>query len=952
MTDAASATAAAGALVDPRRPLTFTFNGRPISALAGQSIAAALYAAGQRIFTRSFKYHRPRGLFCVAGDCPNCLMQVDGCPNVRTCVEPARAGQVVRHQNAWPSLDFDVLRVFDRIDRLLPVGFYYKHFHKPRWLWPIFEHTVRHIAGLGRIDVNTVPETDAAIEFIHSEVCVIGAGPAGLAAATAAADAGAKVLLLDRQPRPGGHLLYTGGGFTEEAPYAAALHHPRVQLLSDTVAFGLYEGNMLGAFHGSRFLKIRAKQTVVCTGGRELPFVFHNNDLPGIFPARGVLRLARLYGVRAGRRAVVLTDGEAGARVAKELTDVGIEVAAVVNVGCSQGDAGGETPWPVHRLGIVVGARGSPHLQAITVAEVSGDGDMLDQTSDIDCDLMCMASRLVPANELLLQAGMRFQHKEGYWQPAQGGPGLFAAGAAAGTRDLDAQVLEGGMRGAEAAAALGYSVPALDEYQRQWQAQAARAAAAPTRFLPAARLRDRKRFLCLCEDVTEKDIHEAVAEGFDNIETLKRYSTASMGPCQGKICGPAMSEACARATGWGLAAAGMTTSRPPAVPVEMCVLAAGRHHPVRRTPVHHWHATHGARWMDAGQWKRPESYGDPAAEVQGVRNGVGLIDVSTLGKIELIGPDAVELLERICLNRWTDLKAGRARYGAMCNEDGILFDDGVGARVGPDHFYITATTGNAEAVVQWLELWQATWRLNVTVLNHTGSTAAMNLAGPRAREVLGKLTSLDVSPAAFPYMAVREAEVAAVSCRLLRIGFVGELGYEIHCPSNQAWHLWEALVEAGTPLGLRPFGVEAQRILRLEKGHLIIGQDTDALSTPLEAGLEWMVRFDKPMFHGRAPLLRLKDMSARSRLVGFMMTDATKVPPEGCQVVEQNRPAGRVTSSRFSPTLGRSLGLAWVPAARSAPGTQFLIRSEDGSDMPAQIVSLPFYDPDGKRLKS
>jgi sarcosine oxidase subunit alpha len=418
------------------------------------------------------------------------------------------------------------------------------------------------------------------------------------------------------------------------------------------------------------------------------------------------------------------------------------------------------------------------------------------------------------------------------------------------------------------------------------------------------------------------------------------------------MCGQKAIAICAQATGRDIGAVGTTTSRPPAEPVELGILAADRHHhPVRRTPMHHWHDAHGATWLDAGLWKRPEHYGDPLAEVNAVRNRVGLIDVSTLGKIEVIGPDAAELLERIYLNRWADLKVGRARYGAMCTEEGILFDDGVGARLGPEHFYITATTGNAEAVVQWLELWRATWRLRCHVVNRTSAMAAMNLAGPQARQVLGKLTALDVSPSEFPYMAFREAQVAGVACRLLRIGFVGESGYEIHCPSMCGRHLWDALFQAGVEFGLQPFGVEAQRILRLEKGHLIVSVDTDALSNPLDAGLEWMVAFDKPLFHGRQNLLRLKKMQSSSRLVGFFMMESQRVPLEGCQVVERGKPVGRVTSARHSPTIGRSIGLAWVPTAKAKPGERFHIRWND-ADVPAVVTPLPFYDPHGKRLKS
>jgi sarcosine oxidase subunit alpha len=929
----------AGRFVDPGRRLTFTFDGRTIEALHGQSIAAALYAAGVRVFTRSFKYHRPRGLFCVSGDCPNCLMRVDDQPNVRTCVEPARQGQVVASQNAWPSLQFDALRVFDRLDRFLPVGFYYKQFHKPRWMWPLFEHVVRHVAGLGHVDVAKVPHLEMAVEHLHVEVCVIGGGPAGLAAANAAAQAGADVLVLERQPTPGGRLLYEQSSEQVGIP---ALDQ-RCRALLNTTVFGLYEGNLIGAFQGERLLKIRAQQIVVCTGSRQIPLPFPNNDLPGIMPLDGVLRLARLYAVRAGRRAFVLGSSARLESAIAQLEALGIEVVG----SCADSWSVNEPESFVR----VVQARGGKSLDSVIVHHVyhqtvHGASDV--KGSECACDLLCLANQDMPANELLLQAGMRFQYAQERWQPVKQIAGLHAAGGAAGITDLAAQVLDGRRRGHEAAAALGYAVPESADVPGE--------AVGPGNLDKLRHCKDGehdaqfgKRFVCLCEDVTVKDIEQAVAEGFDGIETLKRYSTVNMGPCQGKMCGPTAMALCARATGRDLAAVGMTTSRPPAVPVELAVLAAERrHHPVRRTPLHHWHATAGARWLDAGQWKRPESYGDPAAEVRAVRSGVGLIDVSTLGKIEVLGPDAAELLERICITKWSDLKIGRVHYAAMCTEEGILFDDGVGARLGPQHFYLTATTGNAEAVFQWLQLWRTTWRLNATVLNRTSPLAAVNLAGPQSREVLSKLTALDLSTTAFPYPALRDGEVAGVSCRLLRLGFVGELGYEIHCPSAYAWHLWEALRQAGA---VQPFGVEAQRIMRLEKGHLIVGQDTDALSDPLAAGLEGLVRFDKPQFHGRDALLRLKQMKSRSRLVGFEM----EAPPtwgdvrslEGCQVVEDGRPTGRVTSVRYSPTLERVIGLAWVPATRAG---RFRVRWCE-ADVLARVVPLPFYDPEGKRLK-
>jgi sarcosine oxidase subunit alpha len=720
----------------------------------------------------------------------------------------------------------------------------------------------------------------------------------------------------------------------------------------ETTAFGLYESNLVAAFRGDHLLKIRAQQIIVATGGRQQPFLFHNNDLPGIMLASGALRLARQYGVAPGRRAVVVTDNDAGQQLAGQLEQLGVEIVAVIDRRSALEDVHPPRRWPTLQGHVVLRAYGGHRLKGVQVAALDPLGRAENSTGQtFACDLLCLASQMAPANELLLHAGVRFQFANGRWLPTRQGGGLWAAGAGAGTMDLVQQIAEGRLRGAEAAAAVGCATPDLETARQRWQAAQNALLGVPSCTLhPQQRSDDRKRFVCLCEDVTEKDLHQAIAEGFDGIETLKRYSTVNMGPCQGKVCGHLAVEICARTTGRNIAAVGTTTSRPPVVPVELGVLAAAQHHPVRRTPLHAWHEAHGARWMDAGQWKRPESYGDSVAEVRAVRDTVGCIDVSTLGKIEVIGPDASELLERIYLNRWKDLRPGRVRYGVICNEDGILFDDGVGTLLGPNRYYLTATTGNAEAVYQWLELWRVTWRLDVTVLNQTSSFAAMNVAGPVARTLVSRLTDLDLSAKAFPYLTMRAGPVAGVPCRLLRIGFVGEVGYEIHCPSAQALWLWEALEQAGKDLGLRPFGVEAQRILRLEKGHLIIGQDTDALSHPLEAGLEGLVHFDKPLFHGRPALLRLKERGPRMRLVGFRMLDTERVLPEGSQVVEEGRPVGRLTSTRYSPTLGCSVGLAWVPINRAAIGCRFQVRC-NGIDEAALVVPLPFYDPDGKRLR-
>lgn len=954
------ATTPAGSLVDPGQPLVFTFEGREIAALAGQTIAAGLYAAGVRVFSRSFKYHRPRGLLCLAGDCPNCLMRVDGVPNVRTCIEPARPGMIVERQNAWPSLNFDLLRTIDRLDRFLPVGFYYKQFHKPRWLWHVVEPWIRRVAGLGRVDVHSTPALDGDFEYISTDVCIVGGGPAGMAAAQTAAHAGAQVYLLERQPRLGGRLLFTHAELTGlEKSLAKLQQSASLHVLTNAFVFGIYEGNLIGAFQGNRLLKVRAGRTIVCSGARQRPMLFHNNDLPGIFLGDGVLRLARCQGVMPGRRAVIATDNDEGGHLARQLDEMGIEVAGLVDSRpATTADA---AKWPVFAASRVVAARGSKRLRAVQIGPAAEDSADAQRSEVVACDLLCLAGTRIPAHELLLQTGTRYTHEDGHWRLESTPSHLFAAGSVTGPSDLDSVILQGRDAGAEAAAALGFPHVAdfrpallddLDELGSLVQ---------PRPGAPLSPPADGKRkvFVCLCDDVTDKDIRQAIDEGFDHIETLKRYATVGMGPCQGKVCGLTATEVCARALGNAASAVGTTTSRPPAVPVELRVLAAEKiHHPVRRTPLHDWHEAAAARWLDAGAWKRPESYGSPVDEVRAVRSRVGMIDVSTLGKIEVRGPQAVELLERIYVNIFADLRIGRCRYGIMCTEEGILWDDGAVARVAPEHFYLTATTGNADAVYRWLLMWRDTWKLDVDVHNQTSALAAINVAGPEARDLLSPLTDVDLAAKAFPYLGFREGHVASVPCRLLRLGFVGELGYEIHCPGALAWDLWNRLHDAGRAFDLKPFGVEAQRILRLEKGHIIVGQDTDALSTPLEAGLEGLVKFSKPMFHGKEPLLLLRRRGPRMSLVGFHLVDE-RLPGEtrdwmngweGCQVIEEGMPAGRVTSFRFSPTLNRFVGLAWVPLARADRESRFVIRWNN-LDVAAQVVPTPFYDSEGARLR-
>ncbi len=944
-----------GEVLDRSRMVTFEWDGRPYTAYAGDTVASALARAGVKMLGRSFKYHRPRGLLCCAGHCPNCLVEVDGEPNVRACRTPVVAGMVVKHENAWPALGFDLLSFSRFADRLLPVGFYYKAFIRPKFLWPVFEAVLRRAAGLGKIDARpqlAAPDAGGAKEYPHADVAVVGGGPAGMRAALSAAEQGATVLLLDENEALGGHWRYTGEGAARLDELRAAVEtHANIEVRTEATVLGWFQVNWLPAVQGNVLLKIRARAVVAAMGAIEQPLVFEDNDLPGVMLGSAVQRLLRLYGVAPGRRAVVVTANDDGWAVAADLKAAGIEVAALV-------DERAERPAP-EDLGqaqvlwghTITRARGGGQVRGAVCAPVGGGAER-----NFDCDLIALSVGWAPVLDLVHQARgkVAYDTARGEHQAVELPPGLFVAGRAAGAHGAEVELDGGRLAGMRAARFAGHGA-APDE-----DATASDSPRRSSSWASAAGHGRHKRIVCLCEDVTTTDIETAVAEGYDSLELLKRYSTVTMGPCQGKMCAVNAIHQCARATGQSVAATGQTTSRQPYAPVSLRALAGQHLEPVQVTPVHDWHRAQGATWMLAGLWKRPLHYGDPRAEVRAVREAVGLIDVSTLGKLRFTGPGAGALLDRIYATAMAGLKPGRARYGVMCNDEGVVLDDGVAARLGDDEWYVTTTTSGASAMFESIQWWmQSGWGEGVHLTDVSEAYAAFNLAGPRSRAVLQALTTADISNAAFPYMAVREMEVAGVACRVLRIGFTGELSYEIHVPAAYGMHVWEALMGAGAAHGIQPFGVEAQRVLRLEKGHLIISQDTDALSDPLAAGLGWAVKLSKPDFLGKRSLERLRAEGPKQKLVGFRMAGGGAVPEEGLQIVRRDRDGkldiiGMVTSCRYSPTVDAIIGLCWLPADLAGrDGAPFTIRLLNGAGFAEARVHVgAFYDARGERLRS
>jgi sarcosine oxidase subunit alpha len=950
--------------VDPERG-AFSFDGRRIPFRERDTIASALYAAGVDLFSRSFKYHRPRSLYDGHGFGADVLVTVDGAPNVLADRAPAREGIDVRSQNAWPSLGFDLLALNDVVVPLLPNGFYYKMFHKPRWLWPIAERGLRRAAGLGRIDVSgRDAERRYEKRYRFPDVCVVGGGPAGLAAALSAAEAGRQVLLLESRPELGGHALCDLQCVTfREAPGATALadldglaaHEAvarlaarvsaaaSIEVLAGATAFAVYEDNYVAAQRGSDLFKVRAEAVVVANGASDRHLVFERNDLPGIVTGRAVERLVCRHAIRPGARAVVVTAHAGGYRIARLLHGAGTAVAGVVD---GRPDPGSdEAVEAVRRLGIrilpgrsVHAAVGRRRLRAVEVGPVAGAG-----RERIDCDLAVIAAGFSPQLSLLAmgRGKPRWDAERGVFRAPELPAGLYAAGEVNGPARTGRLLREGWDVGA--AAAQGRPAPA-----------SARAPEDAVWLLPPDVDRGgSKHFVCRCMDVTRAEMRCSIAEGYDQLETLKRFTSLGMGHCQGKTCYEAAARILALEAGAPADEAEPTTMRPPFVPVSFGVLAGRAPHlrVVRRTPMHGRHAERGARFLHAGAWLRPADYGDAAAEARAVREGLGLIDVSTLGKLELSGRDAAALLGFLLPRPVDRLAPGRVRYHTMVREDGVLYEDGTTSHLEPGTYYVSTTTGNADAIYADMAWWIERRRLDVQLRNLGPALAAVNLSGMGSRDLLQPFVDVDLSNAAFPYMSCRSARLADVPVRLFRIGFTGELSYEIHFPAEYGESLWDWLLERGQPHGLTPFGVEAQRILRLEKGHLIPGVDTDALTSPFGAGVGFTCEVGDRDFVGRAFLARERGQAPRDRLVSFRLAPGTPVPDDGVLVFAEDRMIGRVTSARASPALGTGIGLAWVAASHAAAGTRLRIRLADGRDVSGEVIAQAPYDPDGKRLR-
>ena len=961
-----------GSLINREKTVTFEFEGVTYEGFEGDSIASALIANDQWLMSRSFKYHRPRGPLTMAGQDANTLIQLPEEPNTLADKTLIQSGLNVSGQNYNGSLENDKDSKLGLAGRFMPVGFYYRAFYKPKGIWDKWEPFIRKKAGLGFADLTFEPVYhDKA--YLFCDVAVVGAGAAGLSAAIKAAESGAKVILIDENAALGGALTYHR--FDVQGEMASTVldeltakvkANAQITVLNSATCNGWFTDNYLPVIQGNRMYKVRAGQCIVASGAFEQHAVFRNNDVPGVMMTSAAMRLMKHYGIKPGKRAVMLTGNDDGYLAAIELASNGVSVLLIVDMRTE--GAPQDLEKAVLALGINVKKQATVYealatsnkkkLSAVMVHDIEAKGKVSSNGVAIVCDVLCMSAGYMPVYQLLCQAGAKLSYddKDARFAITQLPKNLHVAGSANGIHELSLVIKDGEAAATQALNLLSLSKEVAESVTCTKQ----------TNFdWPIFKHPKGKEFVDFDEDLQVKDIVNATRLGYRDVQLVKRFSTVGMGPSQGRHSALPTARLIADATDRSVSETGVTTARPPFVPEKLAHIAGRIFSPLRHTPMHKRHLEAGAQMIPAGIWRRPAYYSVTSGEAKvsrlesikqealAVRNNVGMIDVSTLGGIELRGPDAAEFMNRMYTFAFLKQPVGKTRYAILTNEQGVVIDDGVACRISENHFYVTATTGGVDAVYREMTKWNAQWRLKVDIANVTSAFSAVNVAGPLARKVLEKVCQdVDLSNEAFPYLGYREGSIQGMPVRLLRVGFVGELGYEVHMPTLFALKVWDLLMEAGNEFNMRPFGVETQRLLRLEKGHIIVSQDTDGMSHPGELSLNWAISRKKPFFVGSRSVDIVMARKQTRKLVGFTLDKTSAKPEEGHIVLDQtgaqSNITGNVTSCEFSPTLDKFIGLAFVGTDQQDIGGTFPIRI-DGKEVWATVTSVPFYDPENVR---
>jgi len=993
----------ASSFIDETSRVSFKFNRKIYYGFKGDTLASALIANDVHLVGRSFKYHRPRGIMTAGSEEPNAIVQVNDNsaytePNVRATEIEIYEGLEASSQNCWPSVNFDIGGINNLMSPVLPAGFYYKTFMWPASFWEKYEYVIRHSAGLGR-SPNVADPDIYDHRYIHCDVLVIGAGIAGIMAAKTAAKNNLKTLILDEKTEIGGTTIYQNSdNFKIDNKISSDWLNSEINELKKLDNLEIKTRTSVAAYHGynyllarenltdhlsktekqnkirQRLLKIRAKKVIVATGSLERPLVFDNNDRPGIMLSSAIKKYADYYGVICGRKNVFFTNNDSAYESAISLSKKGIKVQAIIDI---REKINSSIIKQTEDLGIkiywshtVVNTHGYKKLKQISIMQLSSDGQsVIGSKTNIDCDCLGMAGGWTPAVHLFTQSGgkLKFRDRDQIFIPNKYPSKQISIGSCNGDFELD-EIIKNSSDSLKKFLEIDKT-----EYENLSVITSKEINKRNIWLLPSDKVIGKtKPFVDYQNDATAKDIKLALREGFRSIEHVKRYTTTGMGTDQGKLGNMHALGIIADTTGVKMGEVGTTTFRPPYTPLTFGTIVGrnvGEYFDIfRKTPMNDWHVKNKAEFENVGQWKRAWYYSQNnetmhqavQRESTAARKSAGILDASTLGKIDIQGSDASEFLNRVYTNAWSKLGVGKCRYGLMLNEDGMVYDDGVTTRLGENHYIMTTTTGGAANVMGKLEDYlQTEWpELDVYLTSVTDHYATASICGPNSKKILNKLIpNLNLSDENFPHMSFKETQIGKIKCRVMRISFTGEHSYEINVQASYGKSLWEQCLEAGKEFNITTYGTETMHLLRAEKGFIIVGQDTDGTMTPIDLQMDWIVSKKKYDFIGKRSLYRSDTMREdRKQLVGLVTDNPKEVLEEGAPIVSElnQNPVqmlGHVTSSYFSPNLNKSIALAVVRGGKTMMGKKLFIPMEDRS-INVTVADPVFLDKENKRLNA
>jgi len=989
--------------IDETTRISFKFNNKTFYGFKGDTLASALLANDIHLVGRSFKYHRPRGIMTAGSEEPNAIVQLHSNssrtePNVRATEVEIYEGLEASSQNCWPSVKFDLGGINNLLSPLLPAGFYYKTFMWPASFWEKYEYFIRRSAGLGKSP--TEPDPDVyEHKYIHCDVLVIGSGISGIMAAKTAAKNGFKTLLVEEKPNLGGSTIYQNSDYFKinNQPSSSWLEK-EINEIKKLDNLQIKTRTSVAAYHGYNFLlarqnltdhlpvdqrknktrqkllKIRAKKVITATGSIERPMIFDNNDRPGILLSSALKKYADFYGVACGEKNILFTNNDSGYEAAISLIQKGINVEAIID---NREEVESKLLYEVEKNNIkvfkghtITNTFGYKKINKISIKRLSKDGQkVIGSKINLSCDCLGISGGWTPAVHLFTQSGgkLKFRDEDQVFIPNIYPSDQLSIGSCNGEFTLD-EILTNSVKSLK-----NFLNIKNTEYENLEIISSANKLKRNIWLLPSDKILGKtKSFVDYQNDATAKDIKLALREGFRSIEHVKRYTTTGMGTDQGKLGNMHALGIISETAGAKMGELGTTTFRPPYTPLTFGTIVGrnvGEYFDIfRKTPIHSWHVENEAEFENVGQWKRAwyyplknESMNQAVQrESKAARESAGILDASTLGKIDIQGTDASEFLNRIYTNAWTKLAIGKCRYGLMLNEDGMVYDDGVTTRLGENHYIMTTTTGGAANVMSKLEDYlQTEWpELDVYLTSVTDHFATVSVCGPKSKKIVSKVVSnLDLSDKNFPHMSFKNAKIGKINCRVMRISFTGEHSYEINIQANYGKSVWEKCMEAGMEFNITPYGTETMHLLRAEKGFIIVGQDTDATMTPIDLQMDWIVSKKKYDFIGKRSLYRSDTIREdRKQLVGLLTENPNEVLEEGAQIVSDINKSptemiGHVTSSYYSPNLKKSIALGVVKGGKNMMGQKLIIPMEK-KNINVTVANPVFLDKENKKLNA